>query len=338
MPAAHPAGTLAPRFLLFLAAGCLCAPLSRGQAGIADEGTLRGNRAEVAVTLRERGGQVVTALAAVKVYQRGTLVGQTATAKGRANFILNSLGEYSITVDAAGYKPAQKDISLTVAVKAEEEIYLVREPAPNETMDVSGKPLLAPKAKEAFDKSLQALSENKLEEAEKDVGQAAKLAPNHPDVLYIQGVIYLRRGDWGKAQKALETAAQIDPNNPRVLGALGMAYVDQGKYEQAVAPLEHSLEIDAGSWETHWTLAKAYYHRERYPDALKESAEALAGSRGAAPEIELLVAQSQTAVGQYEECARTLRAYLKNHPQDPGTATARRWLEKLAADGKIKPD
>jgi len=115
-----------------------------------------------------------------------------------------------------------------------------------------------------------------------------------------------------------------------------MAYVDEGKFEQAVAPLEHSLQLDPSPWETHWTLARAYYHREKYDGALKEAQTALNGSHGAAPDIELLVAQSQTAVGHYEECAQTLRDYLKNHPKEQGAALAKRWLDRLAADGKIK--
>jgi Flp pilus assembly protein TadD len=305
------------------------------QANPADESTLRGNRAEISITIKERGGEVIAAPAIVKVYHNGALAGQAATSKGRAFFVLNSLGDYTISVEATGYKPLQKDISLPVAVTDEEEIYLTRDSG-NESVGVPGKPLLAPKAKEEFDKALQALNDNKLDQAEKHLDDAAKLAPNHPDVLYLQGVVCLRKGSFAKAQAALETAAQLDPNNPRALSALGMAYADQGQWEKAVPVLEHSLQLEANAWDAHWTLAKAYYHREDYPGALKESREALSEAHGAAPDIELLVAQSQTAVGQYEDAGRTLRDYLKNHPKEAGAATAKRWLDRLSADGKIK--
>jgi cytochrome c-type biogenesis protein CcmH/NrfG len=166
--------------------------------------------------------------------------------------------------------------------------------------------------------------------------EAAKLAPNHPDVLYLQGVVCLRKNSFAKAQASLETAAQLDPNNSRTLSALGMAYVDQNKYEQAVPVLEHSLQLEANSWDAQWTLARAYYHQQNYDGALKEAQEALKGSHGAAPDIELLVAQSLTAVGRYEEAAETLRSFLKNHPKDASADKARRWLDRLAEDGKIK--
>jgi cytochrome c-type biogenesis protein CcmH/NrfG len=263
------------------------------------------------------------------------LIGQTPTSKGHASFILNT-GDYTIAAEATGYKPAQKEISLTVAVPSVEEIFLTRDSSAGDTVGVPGKPILAPKAKESFDKALKELNDNKLDQAEKHLDEAAKLAPNHPDVLYLQGVVYLRKNSFAKAQASLETAAQLDPNNSRTLSALGMAYVDQNKYGQAVPVLEHSLQLEANSWDAQWTLARAYYHQQNYDGALKEAQEALKGSHGAAPDIELLVAQSLTAVGRYEEAAETLRSFLKNYPNDASADKARRWLDRLAADGKIK--
>jgi TolA-binding protein len=322
--------------VLVLLVLCVLRPASaESQASVADEGTLRGNRAEISVTLRERGGDVITAPGVVKIYHSGALIGQTPTSKGHASFILNT-GDYTIGAEATGYKPGQKEISLTVAVSSVEEIFLTRDASATDSSGVPGKPILAPKAKESFDKALKALNDNKLDQAQKHLDETAKLAPNHPDVLYLQGVVYLRKGDFSKAQAALETASQIDPNNPKTLSALGMAYVDQGKYAGAVPVLEHSLQLDANAWDARWTLAKAYYHQQNYDGALKESQEALNGSHGAAPDLELLLAQSLTAVGKYDQAAQTLRTFLKNHAKDPSADKARRWLERLAADGKIK--
>jgi len=115
-----------------------------------------------------------------------------------------------------------------------------------------------------------------------------------------------------------------------------MAFCDEGKYGDAIAPLEKSLELDAaGSWQTRWALAKAYYERARYDEALKMSQQSLAGSNGGSPEIALLVAQSLTAVGRYEDAAQVLRAFLKDHGDLREATTARKWLQGLAANGKI---
>ena len=313
----------------------LVSPLSTFCQDSGSEDTMRrGDRAELSVTVRDSSGEPISAPATVKLYHDGILVDQKATSHGRAFFVPRTLGDFGLIAEATGYKAGQKDLTLNAAVKTEVDVYL--QASGNDTVGVPGKPLLAPKAKEAFDKGLQAINANKLADAEKYVGEAMRLAPGHPDVLFVQGVLYLRRHNWAEAQSALEKATQLDPGNPRAFAALGMAFTNQGKYEEAIPPLEKSLQLEPGGWETQWTLAKAYYHHQQYGEALKASQQALAESNGKAPEIELLVAQSLTAVGQYEDSAKTLREFLKDHGDRPEAATARRWLEGLTKNGKIR--
>jgi tetratricopeptide (TPR) repeat protein len=296
----------------------------------------RGDRAEIAVTVRDSSGEIISSPASVKLYKNGMPSDQASTSHGRAFFIPRSLGEFTIIVEAAGYKTAQKDVSLSIAVKDEVDIYLTRDLPSNQNGEVPGKPLLAPKAKEALDKGLQAIKEDKLDEAQKYMSEAMRLAPANPEILYVQGALYLRRHDWAQAQTVLEKSNQIDPNRPRVLAALGMALCDLKKYEQAIPPLEKSMQLEpTAAWETEWALAKSYYYREQYDQALKMAQQAHTDSRGTAPQVELLLAQCLTAVGRYEDSARVLREFLKSNANDPDAATARRWLDGLAANGKI---
>jgi len=298
----------------------------------------RGDRAELSITLRDSSGEAITAPASVKLYFNGTPTDQTSAVRGRAFFVFQALGTYTLVVDATGYKSTQKDVTVPVVMKYEVDVNLQRIPNSNESSGVPGKPLLTPKAKEALDKSLQALGANKLPDAEKYVAEAMKLAPGHPDVLFVQGVLYLSQRNWPQAQGVLEKAAQMDPSNARIFSALGMALTDQGKYEEAIIPLEKSLQLEtSGGWETHWALGKAYYYRKQYDQALKTSQLALTESNGKAPQIELLVAQSLTAVGRYDDAAQTLRDFLKRHGDRPEAPTARRWLDGLSNRGKTSP-
>jgi len=316
-------------FLLFSSAPADC------QDSSAEGTNFRGDRPELSITVRDTSGETIAAPANVRVYKDGVQTDQGATTRGRAFFILRSTGDYSVTVDASGYKSAQKELSVPVGMKYEVDVYLQGASA-TENAGVPGRPVLAPKAKEAFNKGLQALSENKLPEAEKYVGEAMRLAPGHPDVLYAQGVLYLRQRNWTQAQTTLEKATELDPNHARAFAALGMALSDQKKYAAAIPPLEKSAQLDPAAWETHWTLGKAYYYNGQYEEALKTSQQALTESKGKAPEIELLLAQSLTAVGRYEDSAEALREFLKKHSDRPEAATARRYLDRLTADGKIK--
>ena len=315
-------------FVLILAAPAF------GQDRASDQAGMRGNRAEVAITIKDGSHQIVGPLVTVKLYYLGTPVSQMTTTRGRVVFILNSLGDYTIVADAVGYRSAQKEISIRVAVEAEEEISLVKDSS-TEALGAAARPVLAPKAKEAFDKALQALGENKLDQAEKHIDEALKLAPSHPDLLYLQGIILLRRGKSEQAQAALEKATQIDPQNARAFTALGMAFINENKYDLALPPLKHALQLDPSNWEAHWTLARALYRQEQYDACLAEAQQAFTQSHGAEPAIELLIAQAQTAVGKFEDSAETLRTFLRTHPNDKGAETARHWLDRLIADGKI---
>jgi len=327
--------------LAALVALCACVVttprMALAQDSSAETNMFRGNRPEISVTVRDSGGAEISTPATVRVYRSGVPTDEGTTRKGRVFFMLPSIGDYSVQVSATGYESSQKDIAIPVALKAEVEFTLKRKAESNETSGVPAGPVLAPKAKEAFEKGLQALGAGKIKDAQKYSGEAMSLAPGHPDVLYLQGVVDLNLRNFADAQDVLEKATQIDPMHARAQAALGMALSDQGKYEDAIPALEKSLELNAGNpdWETQYALAQAYYKLEKYPEAAKTAQAALAKSGGKAPETELLVAQSLVATGKYDEAAAALRDYLKNHGDRPDAAKAKRWLDRLVADGKV---
>jgi len=301
-----------------------------------DEGAIsRGDHAEISVTVRDNSGQPITTSATIKLFKNGIPIDQATSSQSRAFFVPHSLGDFTISVEAPGFKPAQKDISLSVPVKAEIDIYLQAENASNVSVGVPGKPVLAPKAMEALVKAIQALGENKLDQAQKHMNEVMKLAPGHPEVLYVQGMLDLKRAHWADAETSLEKANELDPGQARILSALGMALCNQKKYDQAIPPLEKSLQLAPGAWETQATLTKAYYYQGQYEQALKLAEQAHAQTHGSAPQVELLLAQCLTAVGRYEDSAQVLREFLKNNPNGPDSAKAQRWLDGLATNGKI---
>jgi Flp pilus assembly protein TadD len=295
-----------------------------------------GHGAEITVTVHDASGQTIGSTATVKLV-RGTMPSaQAQTIGGNALLVVDDIGDFTAVVDAPGYLEARKEVSVLANGRSQVDVYLTR--LPNGTVTgVPGRPVLAPKAKEALDKGLIALGAEKFKDAAKYVGEAERLAPQHPDVLYVEGVLSLKQRNWTRAEESLERATQMDPTLAPAYAALGMALCDQGKYENAIVALEKSLELSAaGTWEARWALAKAYYERARYDQALTMSQEALSQSNGKMPEVALLVAQALTAVGRYEDSAQVLRAYLKDHGNERGAATAKRWLKGLAANGKIR--
>ncbi len=304
-----------------------------------EQGTnMRGSRAQIAVTVLDMSGQIINAPAVVKLYNNGALEDQRSTSQGRAFFIPRGLGDFTVYVEAAGYKSAQKEVSIAVAIQYQEDVRLERDTTSGVTTQAPGRAVLAPKAKESLDKGAQALRDGKLEEAQKYIGEAMKLAPGNPDVLYLQGMLYMRQGNWDQAQTTLEKASRMDPNQPPILAALGMNLVNQKKFAEAIPLLEKSIQLQpASGWENKFALAKAYYYHEQYEHALKMADQAHIESRGSSAQAELLLAQCLTVLGRYEDSAQVLREFLKYNASSPDAKTAQHWLERLKADGKIRP-
>jgi len=324
------------RLLLASAAALLFPPILVCQDSGSTEKEFFGNGVQILVTVHDDSGAPISTPATVNLL-RGTIPDARAeTSNGTAMLVVTNIGEFTAVVSAPGFREAREYFSVHAEGRAQVDVYLKRLAKSVQVSGNPSRPILAPKAKEALDKGLVALSSEKSGEAEKQISQASKLAPGHPDVLYAQGILKMKQGDFASAQRVLEKATQVAPAHTRALAALGMTLCNQSKFESAIAPLEKSLQLEPNSsWETHWALAKAYYQQGRYPEALKTSREALARSNGKEPRISLLVAQSLTAVGSYQEAAQLLRNFVRDFPDGKEAATARRWLNSLSADGKI---
>jgi len=298
--------------------------------------TKRGGHVEIDVIIRDSTGNFLATPANVKLYLNGTPCDQGSTNDGRISFAVADLGSFTVLVEADGYKSSEQTLIASEPTTLRFDITLRRQPSSTPAASAANSVMLAPKAQEALDKSMQALRENNSAQAEQSLDLALKLAPNNPHVLYVQGLVQLQQHEWAKAQTVLERVTQMEPNSARAFSALGMALCNQKKYTEAIPPLEKSLALDStAGWETRWALGESYYHNRRFDDALKVSQDAQASSGGQVPQLDLLLARSLTAVGRYEESATVLRDLLKAHAASPEAITAQRFLDRLAADGKI---
>ena len=277
---------------------------------------------------------MITTAGTAKLLHDGVPAGDAGLSHGRAFFGSLPFGDYTLVVEATGYKSTQKDINLSVAMRYEVDANLQKEGV-EAGMQLRPSPCWRPKRKRRWTRLSRPWVRTSCRKP-KSIWTKRSTRLNHPDVLYAQGVLYISQKNWAQAQSVLEKASQMDPTNGRAFSALGMAFVDDGKYDSAIAPLEKSVQLNSGTWETHWALGRAYYHQQHYDQALTTSQLAWAESKGKEPQIELLVAQALSAVGKYEDAAQALRDFLKHYSDRPEAATARRWLDGLASNGKIK--
>jgi tetratricopeptide (TPR) repeat protein len=89
----------------------------------------------------------------------------------------------------------------------------------------------------------QALRQQRLEDAGKDIVAALALAPQHPEILRLFGVIQFRRGHFDAAIATLLQAREQRPDDPMIHNALGGAYEKMGDPINAREALRRACEL-----------------------------------------------------------------------------------------------
>ncbi len=295
-----------------------------------------GTNSEMIVHVRAPTGEPLSVPAIVLLFKSdGTPHGRT-TAQGIAPVVFSNLGPggYYVEVSAPGFQTTREEASVIIPVTTEVHVFMRPEASAVPSATPAGPPILTPKARKEVDQGLEALRGNNLKEAQKRLDRAAELAPGHPDIFYLLGVLYVRLDDPTRARSALEKATQLDPNHARALAALGTVLSNQGEYAAAIPVLKKAMELNDHAWETQWTLASAEYHERQFEQARDHAQQALNSAQGKAPEIQLLLAQALGALGQREKAAQQLESFLGSHPEHVKAPLARGWLAKLQQQGR----
>jgi TolA-binding protein len=339
MNSAYPRASLrSPLIVLSLILCQFAAVRASAQSGAGESADGQLSSGQIVVMVRDSAGEPFRAPALVRLFSAdGIPRGQVSIVGGsEATFRGVRRGSYSVEVEASGYANARGNATMMTG-EVHVEIYLRPEStAEPVVLPEAAIPLLAPKAKKELDTGLEALRKKDFQEARKHLEKAREMAPMHPDVLYLLGSLSARMNDLARAEELLGKATQMEPQHAHAQAALGVVLVSESKFDAAVLPLGKALELEEKSWEARWALARCYYHQKKFQPALEQSRRALEDSNGQAPEIALVAAASLTALGQYENSAAMLREFLQQYPNGPGAARARRWLDRLQAEGRIK--
>jgi Flp pilus assembly protein TadD len=112
------------------------------------------------------------------------------------------------------------------------------------------------------------LEADRWPEAERDLQQALRLAPEEPDVLNSLGYAWIDRGQ--RLQEALAMvakAAQLRPRSGAIVDSLGWAHYRLGDFKQAVEVLERAAELEPGDPTINDHLGDAYWRVGRRTEA-----------------------------------------------------------------------
>jgi tetratricopeptide (TPR) repeat protein len=239
-------------------------------------------------------------------------------------------GRYSVEVIGAGYQRLTEEVAVTV--KGERvQVYVTMKPesALNTASEHSGAPILAPDAQKELTKSLEALRENKLEEARKHLEKLSRKAPANPDVNYMWGMYYAQSKDWARAQGCWEKALQIYPTHVFSLAALAQLETQEGNLPSAIALLGRAADASPSSWRFEERLAEAYLLHGEFEQAQKHAEHAIELGKDRASQSHLILAKVFLQRNESQHAENALKIFLAESPAGAGSQEALRLLEFL---------
>jgi tetratricopeptide (TPR) repeat protein len=294
--------------------------------------------ANLVVDLRDENNALVDEMALVTLStESGAVIETLSTNSGRAEFRNLLPDEYEIRVSTTAYEEAREKLS---SFRSDERSYLIvtlkaktgaiQRATPPEL------PILAPRAQKQLANGLKDLRVGRFDDARKQFQAAARLAPNHPDVNYLLGLLAGMTGDEAGARSYWEKAVSMYPKHVLSLTALGESYLVTGNLPEAQNKLQKAVESDANAWRAHQLLALVRLRQHAYPDAVQQAELALQLGKTEANGARLVLAEALAGEGKRTQAIQTLQDMLKQNLTPVQTQAAGRLLEALqkAADSQ----
>jgi len=88
-------------------------------------------------------------------------------------------------------------------------------------------------ASEHYEKGMDHFSEDRLDEAIAEFGQAVKLEPRYADALHALAMCHYHKGDYDRAVEWGERYREADPESPLPYTSLSMFYQAKGMITKA---------------------------------------------------------------------------------------------------------
>jgi len=183
------------------------------------------------------------------------------------------------------------------------------------------------KARQLYEKALEAWSRQARADAQQKLDQALHLDPTFPEALTLLGGIHAADQQWNSAERSLQAAIRSDPSFFPAYVILAGVYNSQDRYDEAQDATERALSAGAETWCVQYEIARALIGKGQYENALAISDAALLSKHGSL--MHLARAHAMLGLRKYPEAAAELRTYLSDDPSGDGSQDARILLERL---------
>jgi len=159
-------------------------------------------------------------------------------------------------------------------------------------------------------KALIAMEKGKLDEAELQLEEALRLAPELADVHHNLGAVYLAQKKFSQAQRHIRRAVRLDPEDVESRVALAKVYADMGKAGEAMAAYRDSCARFPEDWRAQLSLGNALLENGRLEDATAHLEKA-AALKPQEDMVHLVLAAAYERLGQMDAAIREYEAVRK---------------------------
>ena len=320
-------------FPLFLCAGYCVGQVTAGggPGGFYSSSKLEQiDNSSLAVQVRAPNGSTLDTLAVVTICN---LSGQTITSKAtfgsQAIFTPINHGQYIVNVEASGYAKAQVEAQVSSS-HGQQLVIVTLQPESAGTSSVAPVGLvLAPKAQKEASKGTEAFHANKFDEAIKHLEAAHRLAPNHPDISYMLGLVYEKKNDLASARRYWDEALQAEPKHISSLLACGDTLLHQEDLTGARKYLDKAADAAPNSWRAHSLLATALLRQGLHAEAVTHAERALDLGKGQATSSLLVLGQALAAEHQNDQAIAALKDYLATKPPEQTAEAVQKLIGRL---------
>jgi putative PEP-CTERM system TPR-repeat lipoprotein len=147
-----------------------------------------------------------------------------------------------------------------------------------------------------------------------------KVAPNHPDALFLEGQFALSEGNAQAARDVATRMLRVMPDNPRVLMLAGNADFRLGTYNQAESHLARALRAMPQHLPTRQLLAQTYLRTHQPAKALEVLGPALENKAVDGATL-ALAGEAHMLAGDAKRADQYFQLAAKASPKDPNVRT-----------------
>jgi len=220
-------------------------------------------------------------------------------------------------------------------------ILLHKESAGETGTTISAKSLAAPKeSRKAYDRGLQAVKRNKLEDAAKDFEKAIELYPEHAEAWYELGRLQAAREDIAAARQSFSTSIKSDPKFLGPYVQLSILSMKEKNWPEVAELTDRAMRLDSFDYPQVFLFnAAANYNLHKFEIAERSIKQAQRlDTEHRFPEIQRLTGLILLLHKNYLEAAEQFRSFLKmsSNPEDISAVRAQLTeIERITAQGSV---